>query len=752
MYARHWFTLTGMVVFSQLVLTAGAAAETTPPPAPRVDFSYAFAVPHRVTVGRPDRSERTIVDAEPGSLKLLWTYENLTRDPLAAYMPRTAQWPVRVQPLVSSSPNGTDRKPLPQSTWTRLEGFLPALDNTYRGPSGSVRLEVVGGMTATLVRITLSNSGTTPLRYDLVCDCQRGFYGYNPAHIDAARDRDCLLAGWGDRADRVVICGVGADEYPVDTALNNAASVRMTMSWKVQPGQTRTSWLIRPYASYAADLPALRTRDWAQELDQGIGEWRTLLGRATRIAIPDAGVQKAYYACLSDLFIMREPVADGYVAAVPGTDCYRATNPGEAAIVSVALDQAGLHREAVNGYQMCIDQQGPNGDWADPQGWCHLMWCISGFKCWAIMEHYRMTRDRDYLQKNYPRMLASSGFQESMRARTRTLVDGKKPLTYGLMPPGMGDCGLKNDDSLYGVFLPHNIWAVYADRCSVEAAEILDRQSDLPELRKIAQTATTDLLDALNRGAISEKGYRWIPGVPGKTCGSRWGVLNALFPCRLLPADHELISGTMRHIGSRMSPGGLHVNTGWLTNGMWVAISLDNLAECHLVRHEADTAVALLYATLNHGTPLYTWCEERGQPPHSPQITGDRQHLWTPVAVVRAIRDYLIMEQQDGLHLALATALQWLSTGQPVGVTDAPTHYGRVSYSIRFSPDQKRINGEVVFPDKASIPKATLHVRLPGGLKLTSVQPASGAAIVAGGRALEWKSPQGRCVIEADVK
>ena len=88
------------------------------------------------------------------------------------------------------------------------------------------------------------------------------------------------------------------------------------------------------------------------------------------------------------------------------------------------------------------------------------------------MEHYRITRDRDFLANIFPRMIASSRWQERARARSRELVDGVKPLNYGLLPPGMGDGGLKNDASNYGIFLPHNIWAVYADQLTLEAAEI----------------------------------------------------------------------------------------------------------------------------------------------------------------------------------------------------------------------------------------------------------------------------------------
>lgn len=214
----------------------------------------------------------------------------------------------------------------------------------------------------------------------------------------------------------------------------------------------------------------------------------------------------------------------------------------------------------------------------------HLMWGGAGFKAWAAMEHYWLTHDRKYLAKVYPRLIASSRWQERERARTRVTSGTERPLTYGLMPRGMGDCGLMDDDDFYGVFLPHNIWAVYADRLSVQAAEILGKRKDLAELERIHESARTDLLQAIDRGAIHEQDYRWIPGASGKTSGSRWGALNACFPCRLLPADHELITGRLRHIEAHLSPGGIPVGTGWMQDGMWVAITLDNVAETQLAR------------------------------------------------------------------------------------------------------------------------------------------------------------------------
>ena len=723
--------------------TALAGDSTARPPASKIDFAYAFAPPHRLTVGRPDDSHRTLLDLQPGSLRLAWTYDNLTGYPLGSFMTPHVNWAIRVTPRI-------DGQPLSQSRWTRLGGYLPALENVYLDPRGSVRLEVIGAREAALVRIEINNTDGRPHQFVVACDSAN--WGENRAWVDPSHwTGDYLLAGWLDRADRVLVAGLGAEQYSLASDGRPPGPRSMLLVWNIPPGEKRSGWLVRPYGAYLSDLDALRKTDWAGQFTEAGGEWQALLAGASRLTIPDRGVATAFLACLADLFIMREPVAGGYVAGVPGTEVYRAANSFEASIMAVALDQVGLHDQSAEGHRVCLDMQGSDGEWDDPQGWGHLMWGGAGFKAWAAMEHYRMTRDLGYLTDVYPRMAASARWRERQRARTREATDAGRPLVYGLMPRGVGDCGLADGDDNYGVFLPHNIWALYADELAVEAARILGRTDDLAELRAIYETARADLLAALERGSIQEKDYRWIPGVPGKTSGSRWGVLNALYPCGLLPPNHDLITGTLQRIESHMSPGGIPLHTGWMEDGMWVAIALDNVAEAHLARGEGDAAAAYLYATLNHGTPLITWCEERGQEPGTTKCSGDRQHLWTPVAVVRELRDAFVMEQADGLHLALGTHRDWLGGGKPIGVTGAPTHFGRLTYEMKYEQARKAVSGEVRLEEDARPPSLVLHVRLPGGRRVVAVDSTGQAIIMAGGEAILWRAPKGVLKFRAKI-
>lgn len=706
----------------------------------KVDFAYAFGMPHRMTVALPDSSDKTLIDVFPDRLSFRWTYGNLRSIPLGAFMPLGCNWAADVWLEMDG------HRPAHQA-YTRAEGFLPVLDATYDDPDGKAEMQSAGGSTAAISRVTVTNNTSAPHTYTLVYVITTGF-GEVPGYVNQGDPQDYMLAGWQDRADRVLALALGG-ETPLR---RDSPAKTLALQWNLKPGESATGWLIRPYRAYEEDVPALRSHNWAKEFDQGKETWRKLLGRAARIQIPDAGVLNAYYACLGDLFIMREPVADGYIACSPGTEGYRCPNSGEASIAAVALDQAGLHKESATGYQVSLDLQGKNGDWNDPMGWSHRAWGMAGFKAWTVMEHYRLTGDRAYLEKVYPRMLACSRWQEKQRQRTRVMVDGKRPLYYGLMPRGQGDCGLDAGDGWYGYFLPHNTWAVLEDRLTAEAAEALGHTDEAAEVRANYERAHKDLLTSMREGAIPENGYKWIPGSPGNPAGSSWGALNAAFPCAVLPPDDDLITGTLRHMNQHLSKGGLQLHTGWMADGMWVAISLDNVAEVELARGNGDEAVRLLYACLNHGTPLYTWCEERGEEPGTEKTSGDRQHLWTPVAVARAVRDCMVMEDGHGIHLARGTARQWLASGETVGVESAPSHFGDITYHMRYAASARKVSGEVRFPGSGGMQWAVLHIRLPEGFAVKSVNAESGASVLPDGSGIRWAHPSGNARFVTDVR
>jgi hypothetical protein len=158
-----------------------------------------------------------------------------------------------------------------------------------------------------------------------------------------------------------------------------------------------------------------------------------------------------------------------------------------------------------------------------------------------------------------------------------------------------------------------------------------------------------------------------------------------------------------------------------MEDGAWVGITLDNVAETRLVLGDGDAAIRYLYSSLNHATPLYTWCEERGLEPGTKKTSGDRQHLWTPVAVVRLLRDAMVMEQGDRLHLGLGTARSWLQDGKTVGVREAPTHFGTVTYRIDSDLGHQALHAEVHPVWRRAPREVVLHLRHPQRARIRTV-------------------------------
>jgi hypothetical protein len=184
--------------------------------------------------------------------------------------------------------------------------------------------------------------------------------------------------------------------------------------------------------------------------------------------------------------------------------------------------------------------------------------------------------------------------------------------------------------------------------------------------------------------------------------------------------------------------------------GSWVAITLDNLAEALLVRGDGDAACEYLYRTLNHASPLITWCEERGPEPGTATYSGDPQHLWTPVAVVRAIRDFLILEEGTGLHLARGAARSWLGSGMQVGIARACTHFGRVSYQLQYDAELAYATCIMDFPQESALEWARVYVRLPRKLHITSVisqEPEFETSVLEHGIGFELAQPRGRILM-----
>jgi hypothetical protein len=519
--------------------------------------------------------------------------------------------------------------------------------------------------------------------------------------------------------------------------------------WRLQPGETRTGWLLRPYHLAIDSVSKWRDSDWETAFNEAKARWSDTLSKVMKMQLPDMGVAKAVYAAMGDLLTMQEPASNGILTQTTGSEVYRFSNAGDCGAGVVALAQCGFLDNAMEAFKNQFLVAQPDGNWSG--GAFPDFVGFSGFKAWVAMEYYHLNHDKAFLEKVYPFMLAGSRWHEKRRIQSRREENGRPIRGYGLIQPTMQDCGMI-DKSGNGVFVPHNSWAVYADKITVQTARLLGRKAEADEIDANFQRAYKELMACIESGTIEEAGYRWIPCSPNDTSGSFWGAMNLIYPCELLPFNHPLINGTMRKMVSMIGKGGLAKHTGYMPEGMWIAVNADNMGMAQLFRGELDQCSSLLYAAVNHLNPFYTSSEERGEAAGTTAVGGDLQDIWAQAAIARVIRYALVMERDQTLMIARATPREWLASGKPIKVQNAPSHFGKVAYQMCYDAKTGKITGDLAVPKEYPPEEVRIYLRLPSDWAVQTLDAGSGAVLeqetplVSTGDTcpvLIWKKPAG---------
>ena len=653
-----------------------------------IDFDYAFAEPHTITLCRPSASEKVIVEAMKDGLKFFRTYHSLKESyPLA-----WKKFPMDVQLAMELS---VESRPAPLSKWYRHESGAPYLFAEGTACGVQYVISAIAGKTGVILKTEVFNNDGVDREVHVQMAHRNGWVISNLGWIDGIHNNVLMTMNDG-RADRLLVYAEGADDYPMygiktgeteslppmsNASFGIAANSMKKISahYTLKAGERKKGYFCLPYKKYLEELEQIQALDCEKEMAAALKEWVRLLDRGAKIQIEDPGLIHCYRACVADLFVMREKIGK-YTGIVCGTNGYRSPNSGEPLETDMLLDILGYSKEALGDYRMYFEGQDPDGCWVTRKGWEHEVWGLIFNKANAVMEHYYITRDQDFLEENYKRMYASTVFNHKARQSTRNLPE---KAGRGLMPRGMGDCGMMNNGDYYGIFYPHNCLSVAADGKTLEAARILGKTEDIAFLTTAYEQAKEDLLTSIRENLVQEDGYTVIPSVPNVPMSSTYGALYAFYPCGLVEAEEPMIVETAKFIqGKQISEGGLPIGTGWQKEGLWVAMALNNFARAYLRMGKFEDARKFLYPALNHASPFVTWCEERGAEKGSKEITGDRQHLWTPLSVCQYLTEALFFEDDKAVHICAGICPEWLAEGKKIAVKGYKSHYGNTDFVI----------------------------------------------------------------------
>ncbi len=432
----------------------------------------------------------------------------------------------------------------------------------------------------------------------------------------------------------------------------------------LQPGSSQTLVFKMPVRPIAVDdtsaTKELESSDFDAAFKQTVGVWEKRLSQGIQISLPEKEVTNTFKANLIYDMMARDHVGDNYIQTVNKLQ-YHAFWLRDGSHIMNAYDVTGYLNLVRQSLPFFLKFQRPDGLFISQPGQ-YDGW---GQALWAFGRYYQFSHDRAFAQSVFPAVLRAVHWLE--RARE------KDPLH--IMPAGN-----PHDDEFHVTahVTGHNFWALDGLKEAIVLAKAVGNDAAVREFQQDYDNYHQVLFRKLD--SIGAKDDDYIPPGIDVAGGQNWGNMDVLFPEMLLPANNPLVTGTLRRVRETYAEG-LITYAGHLHD----YIGFRN-TETELILGDQQQAIKDLYAELVHTSSTHAGWEVGPLPWTTRDFGNDlAPHGWFAAAYVVLLRNMLVREQGDNLHLLSALSPDWTRPGDTIKVSNAPTEFGRIAMDCKFS-------------------------------------------------------------------
>jgi hypothetical protein len=702
-------------------------------------------------IGLPVGSHKTIVDKQ-GNLH--WSHWNLQRRPLDSTFGFSDQMDGALVIEASLAENGTTRADFQVKDQSLFANRYPFV--VTGRTAGDVRIEEVafaakaGEQELDVIRLECTNSGSSKADIEIALS---GKWRNLPAHAVG----DSLVTRNG------YLVAIAQGQGIAFTSKRNG--LVLAGNWSIPAGLTLTLWLKLPYDSPAERKTHIADLDGPALLLAAQREWEQIWSQGIRISLPQKEIEDFFYSSFAYVLILTERDASGDLWILDGPGGYRQFWGRGEYFQARALENLGSMDLARDSVEHAFHIQMDDGEWDGPpiSGW--PSWDNTGGNAGAVWDYYLVTRDREWLAKAYPHLLAAARWIRDHREeshyedgdvpagakpikrqipwscrpeREPPLAPGEKPYWFGLLPWSYGDSGLPEGHSF-----PHNYFGLYAVKCALHAAKELRHQEDEAWLSHEVEDYRDAILSDIQHSLKLEKGEpQYLPAMPTYPDAAWSQSFAAVYPTEIFAPTDPLINGLFTTM-ERSERQGLPTNVAWLgPSGVWPGESM-NIADVYVRRGEIAKAVAMLIAALNHSYFTNVWKEEIKVDNTLPVAclnpqkkldngvgTGDMPEAWGNANLVNLIRDMLLLESHATLEILPGIPADWINVGEKISVENAPTTFGgNVSLQLTY-PTAHEMRLTITAPPGS--PDLLAHFPLAAGRKISTAR-VDGQPVTASG-------------------
>ena len=408
-----------------------------------------------------------------------------------------------------------------------------------------------------------------------------------------------------------------------------------------------------------ADTSQFHSATFDTYLPRVVQFWENILASGIDITVPETKVNEAFKANLIYDLIARDKIGDDYVQTVNKFH-YHAFWLRDSSYIVRMYDISGYHQLARQDLDFFARWQQPDGNFVS-QGGQFDGW---GQTLWAYGQHYRITGDRAFAESVLP----------SIRRAVTWLQKARASDPLHLMPkttPG-------DNEDISGHVTGHNFWALAGLKNAIALAKGIGATEDAEAFQREYDDYFAALKKVLDRETIALHGYIQ-PGLDS-TGGQDWGNMLAVYPEIILDPHDPMVTATLNATRAKYKEGIMTYGDGRFLHHY---LTMKN-TETEIIRGDQQMAIEELYAMLVHTGSTHAGFEFAIRPWGTRDFGLNLSpHGWFSAKFRAVVRDMLVREQGDDLHLLSVTSPEWFKPGDTISVKRAPTNFGPVQFTMK---------------------------------------------------------------------
>ncbi len=470
---------------------------------------------------------------------------------------------------------------------------------------------------------------------------------------------------------------------------------------------------LTPLTPGSPEFADLESASWDAAHQATVAFWRGQIERGMQIELPEAKAADTFRASLVYNLLALNVVDNQPVQTVNLFQYHRFYLRDSADLVRM-YDATGYSDIAAKVLSFYPLRQNADGNFLSQpfqyDGW--------GEALWSLGEHYRRTHDMAFAQQVYPRVVRAVAWFKQARAND--------PLH--IMPSS----DVRDNEYVAAHLTGYNFLALDGLQSAIQLAEATGHPDDALAFQQEYDDYRATFLRLLD--AVTRKTGGYIPpALDAKGWqGTDWGNLLSVTPEPVLDPHDPRVTATLRHVQALYQEGISTYSEPDDGEFLHHYLTIKNTLT-ELVRGEQEQAIREFYAELLHTSSTHAGFEYAIRPWGSRDFEGNlAPHGWFSSDYRNLLRNMMVREEGDSLHLLSAVSPEWIGAGKRIAVERAPTWFGEVGLSLEM-PDETsavlRLRSAFTTPPKALV----LH--LPWFMEVTSVQ-ADGVTLAVSGDAV----------------